>query len=428
MSASSAFKPPRSDNVDTSANIVILSNSETDLTSETASVTTPLENSTSNHWAELKEVPLDFDKSSATDLLSVKVPSHVLHRWQLISPTCKISDLFGTNAKANVALRDIKLQMLLNLTGETEFSKMSAKTGFKDPPRLGLTEIFARRKIQGRCARCRSKGLMFFYMMCAYPEDIQFPEFNPSNAGGKRKRATPFSLAETGRLVAILADSSNRSIVSMLFQKLKRADIDAKAGAKGPAFYWNKIAKLFNDAKYVPPVCDQFIDHVEACGTSSVYSTAFVPENRTADNLRNQWSTLRANFAVFQQKYTRSGMNEPDPTKCTNDLDKLLMHFTFKDTPDLAWAAKSNMHGMDDAGDGNVKHKGSGGRTRTSKKQKGSFGADKFLAGARMCESICNVSGENMTPQELQQHKVRMQHAFEIMDMCLSQMKCEFGL
>lgn len=370
----------------------------------------------------LQEIPRDFAELNAADLLGVEVPKHILDRWKLISPKRKVKDLFGTNAKSNVALRDIRLKMLLDLTGETEFSKMPAKTAVKDPPHLGLTEIFARRKISGRTMRCRSKGLMFFYLMCAYPEDVVFPEFRPANK--KRKRATPFSLAESGRLVAIMYDSSNRSIVSMLFQKLKRSDIDAKAGAKGPAYYWIKIAELYNSEKYVPPECDEFVDHVASCGTSSVYSTAIVPECRSADNLRNHWTNLRANFAVFLQKYKRSGMNESDPTAYTNDLDKLLMHFTFKDTPDLAWAAKSNLNGMDDAGDGNVKHTG---RTK-SKRSKGTFGADKFLAGASMYEAICNVSGEHMTEEELQQHKVRMQDAAAIMDVCLAKMKSEFGL
>lgn len=368
----------------------------------------------------LQQIPLDFGKLKATDLLAVEVPHHILHRWKLSSPTCNVSELFGTNAKANVALRDIRIKMLQDLTGQTEFTKMPAKTGSKDPPFLGLTEIFSRRKIAGRCARCRSKGMMFFYLMCAYPKDVEFPEFTAE----KRKRAAPYSLAESGRLVAILADPSNRSIVSMLFQKLKRLDVDALAGDKGPAFYWIKIAELYNSDKYVPPECDEFADHVASCGTTSVYSTALIPECRTADNLRSHWVDMRGNFGQFLQKYERSGHNEPDPTKYTTDLDNLLMHYTFKDTPDLAWASKSNMDGMDDAGDGNVRYK----TGRKPKKSKVTFGADKLLVGASFYEVLCNASGQHMSKEQLEQHQVRMSAAEQIMDACLATLKSELGL
>ena len=40
-------------------------------------------------------------------------------------------------------------------------------------------------------------------------------------------------------------------MVSMLFQKWTRSDLDVKAGKKGAAFYWDEVAKLFNDKSYV---------------------------------------------------------------------------------------------------------------------------------------------------------------------------------
>ena len=77
------------------------------------------------------------------------VPEHIVARWRLSSADLKVNDLFGTNAKANVTLRDIHVKVLQELTGQTEFTKVPAKTGIKEAPHLGLTEIFTIRKIAG---------------------------------------------------------------------------------------------------------------------------------------------------------------------------------------------------------------------------------------------------------------------------------------
>ena len=197
-----------------------------------------------------------------------------------------------------------------------------------------------------------------FFFACTKPDDVEFPEFDKPK--GKRERSTPFSLSEKGRLVAIMIDTHNLSIVSMLMKKWSRADLDAKAGKKGVAHYWCEFAKLFNDKSYVSPQTDEFADYVDSkCVETEdafVYDTSLVSELRSGDSLRSQWSNLRSDYALFRSKYDRSGHHNPDPTCYTTDLPTLLMHYAFKDTAMSAWAAKT-LHGgeYDDAGDGSTR-------------------------------------------------------------------------
>ena len=372
------------------------------------------------------EVPVDFCDSNALDLLAIDIPAHIKDRWKIIHSDCNVKELFGTNARANQALDGFALQVLLPLTGETEYNKVNAKSTCKVAPNLGLWEIFSLNKISGRTSRARSKGLMFFYLMCVNPGAVIFPEFN---AAEKRKRASPFTLAETGRLVAIIADKSNRSLVSMLFKKWTRAELDARAGAKGQAFYWTKLAELYNNQSYRPDECAEFAEYVESCNTGTMYATHYVPELRAGDNLKTAWGGLRANYALFYSNYNRSGHNEPDPCKYTNDLPVLLMHWTFHDTDMVSWAAKCMplTGAIDDAGDGGgaaraVSGKSSGGPT----KRKKTVEADTIMATASIYEAIFNADMDNMTEDELHTHKVRRQEAGAIVDKCLATLKRDF--
>ena len=264
--------------------------------------------------------------------------------------------------------------------------------------------------------RARPKGHMYFYLMCRHPEQVQWSEFVPNTAvPSKRRRTTPFSLAEIGRLFAIIVDSKNAALVSMLLKKWKCAELDASAGKKGVAYYWDQLTKLYNDQSYV------LTDHVASCDTETTYSTKMLPEYRHGNNLRTKWTLLRSSYALFHSKYTRSGHNEPDPTRYTSDLPVLLMHYTFTDTPFEAWAAKSMLHGsVDDAGDG------LGGAKVLPKKKKQkrvSFTADQVIAAATVYETLTTLNAGSTTEEEMDEHKVQFRRAAKLMDICLDKLK-----
>ena len=215
-----------------------------------------------------RKVPIQFGATNALHLLRAKVPQHILARWQQVSKDFTVKELFGTNA--NSTLRDVHLTGLEDLVGTTEYCSVPVKSGQNMAPNFGLTELFVHQSIGGRTGRARFKGLMFFYLMCRHPEQVVWPEFVPgTDKSSKRRRIQPFSLAEIGRLVALLADQKNQSIVSMLFAKWTRAELDSNKGRKGKAYYWDQLAKVYNDGSYVPPECAEFKDHVASCGTAS---------------------------------------------------------------------------------------------------------------------------------------------------------------
>ena len=368
------------------------------------------------------KVPIPFGEVNALHLLRLKVPDHILARWQQVSKNFVVKDLFGPNAAANVTLRGVKLTGLKDLVGATEYSSVPVKTGQNKAPHFGLTELFVEQSIGGRTTRARPKGHMYFYLMCRHPEQVQWTEFVPNTAvSSKRRRTTPFSLAEIGRLVAIIVDSKNAALVTMLLKKWDRAEVDASAGKKGVGYYWDQLAKLYNDQSYVPTECAAFQDHVASCDTEATYSTKMLPEYRHGNNLRTKWTLLRSSYALFHSKYTRSGHNEPDPTRYTSDLPVLLMHYTFTDTPFEAWAAKSMLHGsVDDAGDG------LGGAKVLPKKKKQkrvSFTADQVIAAATVYETLTTLNAGSMTEEEMEEHKVRIRRAAKLMDTFLDRLE-----
>lgn len=366
-----------------------------------------------------QKVPMGFKEGNALTFLRAEVPDHIKARWLQVSPKFVVQDLFANNAAANNTLRDVRLTGLKDLVGATEYTEVPVKTGSSKPPHLGLIGLFAEQHISGRCTRARQKGLMFFYLMCRHPEQVLWPDFQETT--NKRRRSTPFSLSEIGRLVAIIADPKNGSVVSMLFQKWDRQDLDAKAGKKGVAYYWEELAKRFNDKSYVPQECPEFADHVASCGTESTYSTDLVPEYRNGQSLRNKWTVLRANYALFHSKYSRSGHNEPDPTMYTTDLQVLLMHYTFNDTPFESWAAKTMLDGaIDDDGDG---HGDCAVATMKKRKKTVHFSADTVIASCTVYETLATMKDTPMTEDEVQEHKVRMRRAAKLMDRCLDKLE-----
>ena len=159
---------------------------------------------------------------------------------------------------------------------------------------MGLIEIFVNQKIVGRTSRVRTKGLIFFFLMCLHPDEVIFPSFVPTTGkqAGKRSRSQPFSLDEKGRLVALIDDVDNMDLVSMLMKKWSLEDLDAKLGRKGVGFYWDQLSKIFNDRSYDPGVNQEFVDHMTSVGQDYVYKTNLIPEFRTGDFLRKQWSHL----------------------------------------------------------------------------------------------------------------------------------------
>ena len=368
------------------------------------------------------KIPAEFHTFNAMDLLRIPVPAHVQDRWREISATFCVKDLFGTNAAAARALRDVKLNSLHDLVGETEYSAVPVKTVINtDPTKIGLLELFVKFNISGRCARARNKGLMYFYLMCREPKQVEWPEFAANKQGPmKRRRTISFSLAELGRLVAVMADTKNLTLVTMLLKKWTRADLDAKSGKKGAGYYWDQLATVYNDTRYVPEECAEFADHVHSCGTESTYATSMVPEFRTGQQLRTKWSVLRSNYALFNSRYNRSGHNESDPTDYTSDMHVLLMHYTFHDTTLETYAAKKIGDGaIDDAGDGR-----GGAKVLKKKHKRVSYtGADQVIAAASVYEALANVNADKMTEEEIEEHKVRCRRAAKIMDTCLDKLE-----
>jgi len=370
-----------------------------------------------------QKVPANFHAFNALELLRIPVPDHVKARWQQVSPSYVVKDLFGSNAAANATLREVKLRNLQDFVGETEYASVVVKkVNQPDPTKTGLSELFASWSISGRCARARNKGLMFFYLMCRSPEQVEWPTFAPNQGPMKRRRCTPFSLAEMGRLTAIMADTKNITLVTMLLRKWTRADLDAKAGKKGVAYYWDELATIYNDKRYVPEECAEFQDHVRSCGTQATYATSLVPEYRAGHQLRTKWSVLRSNYALFNSRYNRSGHNESDPTKYTSDLHVLLMHYTFHDTTLETYAAKKIGDGaIDDAGDG----RGAGAPTvkKRRKEVRFSFSADTVIAATTVYETLAGMKNDSMTDEEAEQHKVRLRRAAKLMDVCLDKLE-----
>ena len=297
-----------------------------------------------------KRIPKDFKNLKAPDILPCDVPTHVIDRWKQIDDKMRVGKLFQTTSSASTALRDVQLLSLKDTTGVTNFEDVPVRTNNRTAPDLGLTEIFMERNVLGHTMRAESKGMKFFFLMCLEPEKVKFPPRVPATAI-KRGRAPTFSLSEMGRLVGLLSDTRNVSVVSMLMKKWSRADVDAKAGKPGVAHYWDQIAGIFNDKSYAPPECVEFADHVRSCGPEYVYKTSLVPEHRVGNYLRQQWRTLRADYGIFYNNYDRSGHHNADPTCYTQHLPVLLMHYTWNDSGMQHWAAKTIEEGsFDDSG------------------------------------------------------------------------------
>ena len=245
---------------------------------------------TSSHsLRDTDNVPKGFGEMCITEVLERTIPNHILSRWTPIDENLRIQELFGKTSRANASLRDVRIKSLVEYVGHDEFLQVPVKTKNNVAPHMGLRELLANRKISGYSTRTRTKGLMFIFLACCHPDDVVFPPFAPT----KRGRAPVFSLSEKGRLVAIIKDPANLSIVSMLMTKWSRADMDAKAGPKGVTHYWCEISKLFNDERYSPPPYNEFSEHVLSRnvkeGDNYVYSPGLLAENRDADILRSHW-------------------------------------------------------------------------------------------------------------------------------------------
>ena len=366
-------------------------------------------------------IPEDFPTMDALKAVGIDVPKHIQDRWKSTGQGMRVVDLFDKLGIAGKALAGVELTCLQEYTGESEYSMVPVKTKNKVAPKMGLLELLAHLRIKDRTMRCKSKGMMFFFLACTRPDSIVWPAFELT---GKRQRAPIFSLAEQGRLVGIINDPQNLAVVSMLMKKWSRADLDAKAGAKGVEHYWNELANIFNDQKYSPCPCKNFARHVESLGNDYVYATDLVPVSRTGATLKVQWSRLRAAYSQFHARYDRSGHNEPDPMEYTNDLPTLLMHFTFHGTSLSAWAAKSVERGseVDDAGDGSgadirvVKRKRTRKALTTSHPQ-------RLMAGAAMFETLYTVMAQCKNEEERQVHAERVRRTNRIFDLCLSDLE-----
>ena len=366
-------------------------------------------------------VPAKFGSMNAAEVLGVDIPSHILSRWRVIDTKMRVQELFGTVPRAAIALKGVKILSLSEFTGESSYNRVPVRTGSKVRP--GLIELFASEKIKGRTTRARTKGLMFFFLACREPNQVRFPSFQP-NPEDDEARIEPFSLSEQARLASLMADPDNVQVVSMLMKKWTRADLDAAAGAKGIAHYWDKIAVMFNDIKYVPIVSNEFVDYVETLGDGYSCRTDLVPEYRSGDVLRTQWSKLRRVYALFHSKYERSGMNEPDPCKYSTDLPTLLMHWTFYETSMGAWAAKScdESQVVDDAGDGSSASAGGDRkRMRIQSKKTSSDMNECILAGAAMYDSLHGVNIKDLAhdPEEVQRHNERVRRIGRMTDSLL---------
>ena len=219
-----------------------------------------------------------------------------------------------------------------------------------------------------------------------------------------------------------MSDTKNMTLVTMLMRKWTHADLDAKAGKKGVSHYWDQLTTIYNDTRYVPEECAEFMDHVRSCGTEATYATSLVPEFRTDHQLRTKWSVLRSNYALFNSRYNRSGHNESDPTKYTSDLHVLMMHYTFHDTTLETYVAKKIGDGaIDDAGDGRAA------RAPTMKKRRKEvwfeFSADTVIATATVYESLAGMKNDSMTDEQAEEHQVRLRRAAKLMDVCLDRLE-----
>ena len=415
------------DRVDVDAQQVVNTPSPT----SSSSIPSP-ESSPVTSLRNVDKIPMDFLHAKATSIL--QCPAHIRARWIQIDKSLEVKKLFGTNARANRALKDFVITSLVAPTGQSEYCKVPVKTGKTNEGEMGLIELFAKLGISGRTMRAKTKGLMFFFLVCSQPDNVVFPPFKPQEAGcKKRKRSPPFSLAEKGRLTAIIKDPTNADTVSMLMKKWSRSDLDAKAGRKGVSHYWDIISKLFEDPRYVPPVNNEFADYVrtiqdEDCTT--VYSTSLIPMHRSGDVLKSQWKDLRKAYAVFHSKYEQSGNNQPDPTGYTKDLPVLLMFYTFYETPLDAWAAKTIDEGaVDDAGEGKSHSTMTVNKRSRNKDKSNMERADFLMAGAALYETVHKVDvsdfGDNENGERAL-HEKRVRRAGLIFDKCLRALELEF--
>lgn len=377
-----------------------------------------------------RSIPHGFKEMNAVEAIGIEVPSHIQARWKTIDPDMRVEQLFSTGHRATTTLEGVKIKCLQEHTGQTEYKLVPVKTGKKVAPHLGLVELFAKLGIKGRTVRAQTKGLMFFFLACADPDSVMWPDFKPATAS-KRERAPAFSLAEQGRLVGIISDPQNMELTTMFMKKWDRAELDAKAGAKGINHYWNQLAVIFNDATYFPAPTDAFANHVAILDDDYVYSTDLVPVYRCGEYLKEKWAKLRALYSLFQGRYERSGHNEPDPTKYTNDLPTLLMHWTFHSTPLEAWAAKTIEPGaeIDDAGDGASSGRSVRKRNKTSKGvvtndvTNATSHSQRILAGTAVYETLHTVQAMIKGEDEKKLHQERVRRVDLIMDKFLTELE-----
>lgn len=371
---------------------------------------------------DAKCVPVDFAEQNAVDILSASgavVPNHILARWKMHDSQMRVGKLFDKLNLATLMLQDVGIKSLREETGHFLYQNVPVKSKCTTEGSWGLTELFQSHGIKGRTTRARGKGMMFFFLMASRPGDVVWPAF----VDKKRTREPTFSLSEQGRLVAMIFDPQNADLVTMLYKKWPRAEMDSRSGAKGVAHYYNLLAQLFNDHSYVPAPNELFTDHMESKGSMDLYNTGLVPVHRSGDYLRKQWNKLRNTFQVLSDKYNRSGMNESDITKYTEDLPSLLMFYTFRDTHLEAWACRLTGEGaINDAGDG----KSEGTTTRHTKRKKvaGTANHDRDrLYAATVYESLLT----KVPPEEeAEKHKERVRRAGELMDKFLELIESTF--
>ena len=366
-----------------------------------------------------QKCPKDFLDLNAVDALGIDVSDHIQSRWKQMDAKMRVGQLFCTFSGATMALNGFKLKSL----SEPEYALVKVKNDGSKP---GLLQHLKTLGVTHYTTRLKSKGTMFFFLCCVQPESIEFPTFDVT--AGKRYRTPTFSLAEEGRLVAIIADPSNFSVVTMLMKKWTRAELNDKCGAKGVMKFWCQIGMLFNDSSYFPPPCDEFADLVDAMGDEYVYSTKLVPHHRCAEYLQTRWQRLRKEYAIFYSRWAVSGQNQPDPRGFTEDLPTLLMHFTFDKTSLSAWAAKSvdDDCAVDDAGDG----AGAAAPTRKRVRKAGNGGdgsadqSERILMGCTVYETLMGVKlPADIDDADRAAHAARVRRGEGIMDKCLSFME-----
>ena len=377
-----------------------------------------------------QKVPGDFLQMNTKTAFKQNVPHHILSRWQQIDAKLRVGELFSANNRAIMALEGVRLQSLTRYTGQSCFEDVPCRTSTKSMGHMGVLESMISANIKGR-SRATKKGVMFFFLMCRDPESVVWSAFQ------KRQRNKPFTLAEQCRLVAILADPANQPIRNKLMQQWNRSELDAGAGDKGDAHYWNMIGDLFNNPGLAPPPpCVAFADYIKTLDGDYEYdySTTMLPEYRCPDFLKSQWSKLRGAYSKFYTKYTQSGANEPDPTCYTKDLPTLLMHHTWHRTPEATWAAKmaGNGIGVDESGDG------TGTDIATTKRKRRKVAADQskgddhklvHLTCAALYETLHTVpacSAAEYDEEECAKHLERVRRVDCLMDKCLTMLEHEF--